>query len=103
MSRSYKKTPGFKDRNPYMKNYANRVVRRIPIDKEVGDYKTYIKYNCSWDICDWKDLFYNEEQVQQYFKRCESLADFYESLGSAYYIRYAARYRKKYRYEIYMK
>lgn len=57
MSRSYKKNPWVCDRNPFMKNYANRRLRRKPIDLEDGvdpSRSAYKKFSCPWDICDWK-------------------------------------------------
>lgn len=58
MSRSYKKNPWVCDRNPFMKNYANRRLRRHHIDidgaDETGDYAWYKRVTCPWDICDWK-------------------------------------------------
>lgn len=67
MSRSYKKNPWVCDRDPFMKNYANRRVRRKKIDwdgeDEVGNHGWYKKVTCPWDICDWK------WQVESSFKR----------------------------------
>ena len=57
MSRSFKKNPGFFDRNTFMKRQANKRVRRLPIDCEsLGNGKNYRKHLCSYDICDWKYL-----------------------------------------------
>ncbi len=50
MARTYKKA-WVKDRNPFMKNYANRIVRRERSD--IPDGKQYRKFFCSWSISDW--------------------------------------------------
>lgn len=89
MSRSRKKNWFVKDRNPFMKNYANRRLRRIKIvvnDLELGydddsygeivgektnlplDNKSYKKYTCSYDISDW--CWYSSEQhITKYVNR----------------------------------
>ena len=63
MSRSRKKNPWLCDRNPWMKNYANRRIRRscdflrcrdkfyVKYISSGGDYK---KYTSSYNICDFK-------------------------------------------------
>ncbi len=63
MSRSRKKVPGWVDRNPFMKNYANRRLRRKPLDYEIANGNAYRKEQCSYDICDHKWLYYNSVQV----------------------------------------
>lgn len=63
MSRSRKKVAGFVDRNPFMKKYANRRLRRKSVDYEMANGKAYRKENCPYDICDHKDLYYNSVQV----------------------------------------
>jgi hypothetical protein len=52
MSRSYKK-PFKKDHNKGVKNFANRSIRRMPIDKEIGNGTEYRKHYAQYDICDW--------------------------------------------------
>ena len=69
MSRSFKKTPGWTDRDPWMKNYANRRIRRKPVEFEIADGGSYRKLTCPWDICDWKFLLYTEIQMQDYIDR----------------------------------
>jgi hypothetical protein len=59
MSRSRKKHPIVKDRNPGSKRIANRKVRRIP---DVPNGKAYRKVYCSWNICDWR-FRWNPEPV----------------------------------------
>ena len=58
MSRSYKRYPGYSDSNPFMKNYANRRIRRLPVDVDIADGCSYRKLNCSYDICDWRFFEY---------------------------------------------
>lgn len=77
MSRSFKKTAGGKDRNPYMKNYANRVVRRMSTDEEAPQYKGYRKINNPWDICDYKFLYYSNKQVQDHLEWCTMMDEKY--------------------------
>ncbi len=69
MSRSRKKTIGYCDRNPFMKTYHNRCVRRsnkIAMHKNheehhyLPDGRSYRKANCSYDICDYKWLWYSD-------------------------------------------
>ena len=75
MSRSYKKTPGWKDSNPGMKAYANRSFRRKTKDPEfeIQDGCQYRHHTCSYNICDWKSLYYNRVQVLDAIKFAEDL------------------------------
>ena len=65
MSKSYKKTPVYKDRNPGGKKRAARKVRR---SKNVPKGKGYKKISDSWDISDYRfydnlgDWIYYEER-----------------------------------------
>jgi hypothetical protein len=61
MSRSRKKTPGWCDRNPWMKRYANRRFRRFK--GEVQDGNWYRHYTDPWDICDYKWLYFSKQEV----------------------------------------
>ena len=57
MSRSYKKTPKSGDENDKVyKKYANRKVRRLPLEEPTLKRKAYRKVSCSWDICDYKEV-----------------------------------------------
>lgn len=69
MSRSYKKHPCCKDKNKGMKQIANRRVRRGKYNIPSG--KSYKKYFCSYDICDY--IFYQSfsEFIESY-KRCHN-------------------------------
>lgn len=69
MSRSYKKTPGFKDRNPWFKNYANRRIRRT--SREFANGGSYKKHTCSWEICEYKWLFYSDVEFKSHLKKAE--------------------------------
>lgn len=65
MSRSYKKTAGWCDRNPFMKNYANRKVRQISVWKDIdADNSWYKRYTCPWDICDYKSLYWSDNEIK---------------------------------------
>ena len=65
MSRSYKKTPGWTDQSgsSWMKKYANRRFRRFKGDVQNG--KWYRKYTNPWDICDYKFLYWSEQEVDR--------------------------------------
>lgn len=98
MSRSYKKNAWVCDRNPFMKNYANRRVRRKQInlngEEETGNYGWYRKVTCPWDICDWKWQLESsfEQYVQEHERtyrhwgftpksRKELLREWYDAIG----------------------
>lgn len=66
MSRSYKKVFGHKDRNPFMKKYSNRRLRRLSIDETLANGMSYRKHTNPWDISDWKFIEYTE---QEFIKR----------------------------------
>ena len=67
ISRSYKRTPRCGDKkDKYLKNYANRRLRRYPIDKPPLNNCTYKKYNCSWDICDYETV---ATSFEEYWER----------------------------------
>lgn len=66
MSRSYKHTPGWTLAprcSKQVKRWANRVVRRRWGLSNGGSYKKLFE---SWNICDYKDLYYNREQVEHF-------------------------------------
>jgi len=52
VSRSYKKNPWLKDRNPWAKRMANKKVRRFK--KDLANGNAYKKVSCSYNICDYK-------------------------------------------------
>ena len=57
MSRSYKHIPySGEKKDKFFKNYANRKIRRLPIDELSLSKKSYRKYFCSYDICDYKEV-----------------------------------------------
>lgn len=56
MSRSYKKNPGYMDRNPHGKNQANRKVRHT---QDISNGKAYKKLYESYGICDFGCLWYS--------------------------------------------
>jgi len=58
MSRSRKRYPGYSDSKPFMKNYANRRIRRFPVTFDIADGCSYRKLTCSYDICDWRFFEY---------------------------------------------
>ena len=67
MSRSKKKVPGFtdKDRNTYRdKRFANKKVRNT---NNIPDGKYYKKLYCSWNIRDWKWLYWNPKEILDFY------------------------------------
>lgn len=57
MSRSYKRTPRSGDRkDKFYKKYANRRLRRLPIEEPNLNHKTYKKVSCSYNICDYESV-----------------------------------------------
>lgn len=70
MSRSYKKNVWLCDRNPFMKNYANRRLRRkSPFDDSFADGKWYRRVTCPYEICDFK--WQVESSFEQYAQNAE--------------------------------
>lgn len=69
MSRSFKKTPGYKDRDPFMKNYANRRVRRKSVTYVIANGKAYRKESCSYDICD--HLWLHHTGRHRFYRQCK--------------------------------
>lgn len=68
MSKTYKKVPGFVDRNPFMKNYANRRLRKVKLTKTFVDGSAYKKHTCSWDISDWSFIFFSDLALRDHIK-----------------------------------
>lgn len=60
MSRSYKKTPGWKGTSSFGKRQANKRVRRT---KDVPNGRSFKKLYCSYDICDWADLYFSKQEI----------------------------------------
>jgi hypothetical protein len=65
MARTYKKTLGFCDRNPWMKRYADRRLRCVSLEKTLACGRAYARYTCPWDICDWKHLYWTEAEFRR--------------------------------------
>lgn len=76
MSRSYKKVAGFVDRDPYMKNYSNRIIRGIPVTEEIADGCSYRKIMCPYNICDWRSTFHGDKK--HWKKECKRWGRFWE-------------------------
>ncbi len=57
MSRSYKHTPrAGQPKDRFYKKYANRKVRRLPLDKQPKNGREYRKVFCHYDICDYETV-----------------------------------------------
>lgn len=68
MSRSYKKTYGWTDQqgskvSRWCKRLASKRVRRSKVVANGGYHK---KLFCSWDICDYKILFYSAQELAEW-------------------------------------
>jgi len=64
MSRSRKRTPGWTDYRLSLrvaKRAASKAVRRCPAIPDGGKYKTLY---CSYDLRDWRCLFYTSQAYQ---------------------------------------
>lgn len=66
MSRSFKKTPGFKDCDKFGKKYANRVIRQFKGNIPSGGFfkKLFDKYY----ICDWSWLFFSTKKINEFYE-----------------------------------
>ena len=63
MSRSYKHTPrSGNNKDQYFKRYANRRVRRLPIDEHPLKGNDYKKVFCQYEICDYETVGTSFEQ-----------------------------------------
>jgi len=66
MSRTFKKTPGFTDHtNKSAKRLANKKVRK---DWAISNGANYKRKFESYEIKDWKSLFFNDKQLCDYVK-----------------------------------
>lgn len=76
MSRSFKKVPGYVDRNPYMKRYSNRLLRKASknrlhtlsdpdeYDDAISSFSFFKKCSVnSYDICDWRSLYFSNNDL----------------------------------------
>lgn len=65
MSRSYKKSPvSTLAKDSFMKNYANRRIRRMAVDEEIKEGSSYKKISCSYDICDFVNYMTQNENKE---------------------------------------
>ncbi len=71
MSRSYKKTPGWVDRNPYAKRAANKRVRRYK--HWLPDGRTYRKVYCSWEIRDYRVLLFMARRLRHWCPNADTV------------------------------
>ena len=62
MSRSFKKTAGWCDRNPFSKKLANKKVRKT---EELPNGKSYKKVFESWNIHDFKCLLFKKNKTMR--------------------------------------
>ena len=63
MSRSFKHTPRSGDtKDKFFKRYANRKVRRLPIDEHPLKGNDYKKVFCQYEICDYETVGISFEQ-----------------------------------------
>lgn len=99
MSRSYKKTLGHCDRNPFMKNQSNRRLRRLSIDETLADGRAYAKLMCSWDICDFRLVHYSESRLRAklWTKWCKNLLREVSHISEDSFEEYFINTRNEYR------
>lgn len=76
MSRSYRK-PWYKDRNPFMKRYANSVIRKT---KNVPDGGAYRKMTDQYSICDYR---FSAWPKSRYARNVEDQARYLEDYKKA--------------------
>ena len=63
MSKSYKHTPRAGDtKDKYFKKYANRKIRRLPMDEHPSKGNAYKKVFASYEICDYETVGMSFEQ-----------------------------------------
>jgi hypothetical protein len=66
MARSFKKTPGWCDRSPWWKRYANKRIRQLHRrGGEISDGGRYKRHTCSWHICDARYLYWSERRIRE--------------------------------------
>lgn len=76
MSRSFKKFPGFTDNtNKFAKRQANKKIRR---DWNVSDGGNFKKKFESYNIKDWKSIFFDDKELADYI---ENEKDFYRAIS----------------------
>ena len=83
MSRSRKKVLGFVDRNPFMKTYANRRIRRLKPEAlehafGAGKSNRTRRYSSPYDICDYKDVYFSENEVRYMLEKYPHLRRYYK-------------------------
>lgn len=85
MSKTFRKFPVAKDysrhKTSFMKRYANKTVRK---DWRVSNGRNFKKFFGSWDICDYKFVYYDDDGYFDY--RGRYIVDFghrYESRSKA--------------------
>lgn len=79
MSRSFKKVPGYVDRNPFMKRYSNKSLRRASraslqaisdpnaYDHKVSSFSSFKRCSVNpYDICDWRFMCFSEKELMTY-------------------------------------
>lgn len=76
MSRSFKKVAGYVDRNPFMKRYSNKSLRKASrnslqslsdpdqYDDMVSSFSCFKRCSVNpYDICDWRFLYFSEQEL----------------------------------------
>ena len=96
MSRSFKKVAGYVDRNPFMKKYSNKSLRRasraslqtISNPNEYDGLVSSFSYfkRCSvdqYDICDYKSLYYTTTELKVRCALFQGISPFTVSIQKA--------------------
>lgn len=64
MSRSYKKFPGYTDSGNHKRFYKKYSNKRTRKNWELDSGGAYKKNHLSYDICDWKNIYFNESDYR---------------------------------------
>lgn len=52
-----------------MKHFANKRVRRV---KDIGNFSYYKKVFCTYDICDYKSIYFKTTHVKNYLRNLKN-------------------------------
>lgn len=95
MSRSFKKVAGYVDRNPFMKRYSNKSLRKASrsslqayldfnqYDDKVSSFSCFKRCSVSsYDICDYRSLYFEKYRLLANFEGVYTWLTSYHQLMS---------------------